>query len=319
MAGVPPFSSCSSCDFPVPGSPSNNKCGLKGRGKDGGHWWVLTPSDPNIKKTRCLRGGTSLIFLKQPWRLEPLNHAYGRKSTNFLHIIKGNPSKFTIHFVVSSMKLCQEGGNLMIPASGWGQNFPETYRKMLHLRPWRTKWTVPYNNAIMGHLECSNPPTQVNWKLGLPLLCCGRWRLTTHRFNSGFPAFSHQTWDRNIRCIVMLTNYAWVSSICFSVQDIQHMVSQYHQVIIILLFQAYWFTKAKCLALLNSRSVGAPHVVRRCRSSGALAVEFTCEEVQRHQRKGGEWMHQQDIPSLFFKEKLSINWWFMTPTWPQHN
>lgn len=34
--GVPPFSSCSSCDFPVPGSPSNNKCGLKGRGKDGG-------------------------------------------------------------------------------------------------------------------------------------------------------------------------------------------------------------------------------------------------------------------------------------------
>jgi len=152
--------------------------------------------------------------------------------------------------------------NFFIPASGWGQNFPETYRNMLQLRPWRTKRTVPYNNAIMGHLECSNPPTQVNWKLGLPLLCCGRWRLITQRFNSGFPAFSHQTWDRNIRCIVTLTNYAWVSSICFSVQDIQDMVSQYHQVIIILLFQAYWFTKPKCLApclntcLLNSRGWG---------------------------------------------------------------
>ena len=50
----------------------------------------------------------------------------------------------------------------------------------------------------------------------------------------------------------------------------------------------------------NDRDV-APDVVRRCRSSGALAVEPACsKEVRRHQRKwGGEWMYSQELPSFF--------------------
>lgn len=177
--------------------------------------------------------------------------------------MRGNPSTFTMHFVVSSMKLSPKKWQSNSDPCEWmGTKFPRNLQKDFAPAAMTHKMNSSIQQCNHGHLECSNPPTQVNWKLDLPLLCCGRWRLTTHRFNSGFPAFSHQTWDRNIRCIVMLTNYAWVSSICFSVQDIQHMVSQYHQVIIILLFQAYWFTKPKCLApclntcLLNSRGWG---------------------------------------------------------------
>lgn len=71
---------CKSCDFPVPGSPSNNKCGLKGPA-DVGSWYDTLR--PKVFHDRFLFRGRLFTRLPKTAQCLPLNHAYERKSKNF--------------------------------------------------------------------------------------------------------------------------------------------------------------------------------------------------------------------------------------------